>query len=73
MIIRPYYKKHKEIFVEEENKIITFKNLNRAINNIQNTFASKEVETKIIDTKVSTEKPTNQTVGDLWFVESERN
>lgn len=58
---------------EIENTVITLKNLERTINNMQKVFAPIGVKNKIINTTVSKEEPVNQTVGDIWFVESERN
>lgn len=58
--------------MENEIKIITFKTLERAIGNMKKTFASIEVTKEIIDTKVSSEQPTDQNIGDIWFVENER-
>ena len=59
--------------METDIKIVTFKNLSRMIERMEDTFASKSIEAEMINTKVSKEIPTNQTVGDLWFVETERN
>lgn len=59
--------------METEIKIITFKTLERAIGNMKKTFAPIGVTKEIIDTKVSSEQPTNQNIGDIWFVENERN
>ena len=57
---------------ETEHTIITYKNLNRAIENMQKTFASKTIEKDVIKTEVSIEQPESQTIGDLWFVEEKR-
>ncbi len=59
--------------METEIKVVTFKNLRKTIENIQNTFAPKNIENKIVDTKVSKEQPPDQSIGDIWFVEQERN
>ncbi len=59
--------------MEAEIKIITFEKLGRTIENMKRTFAPIEVSKEIINTKVSIEQPTDQNIGDLWFIESERN
>lgn len=59
--------------METEIKITTFEKLGRTIENIKRTFAPIEVSKEIINTKVSIEQPTDQNIGDLWFIESERN
>lgn len=59
--------------MEAEIKIITFEKLGRTIEHMKRTFAPIEVTKEIIDTKVSIEQPTDQNIGDIWFVESERN
>lgn len=53
--------------------IITLDNLNKTIKNMQKTFAPINITNEIIDTKVSAEQPTDQNIGDIWFVEQERN
>ena len=58
---------------EAEITIVTFKNLDRVIKNMQKTFAQKSIEKDVIKTEVSIEQPINQTIGDIWFVEEERN
>lgn len=58
---------------ETEITIVTFNNLEKVMKNMQKTFAPKSVEDDVIKTEISKEQPSNQSVGDLWFVESERN
>lgn len=59
--------------MEFENKIITVKNLERTIDNMKKIFAPINIAEEVIDTKVSIEQPTDQNIGDIWFVENERN
>ncbi|KAI4445177.1 hypothetical protein C823_007684 [Eubacterium plexicaudatum ASF492] len=59
--------------METEIKIITIEKLGRTIENMKKTFAPIEIAKEIIDTKVSPVQPSNQNIGDIWFVESERN
>lgn len=59
--------------MKTEVKILTFGKLSKVIENMQETFAPKSIENDVINTEVSTNQPENQTVGDLWFIEQERN
>lgn len=59
--------------METEIKIITIEKLGRTIENMKKTFAPIEITKEIINTKVSPAQPSNQNIGDIWFVESERN
>lgn len=56
-----------------EITIITLENLNKTLQNLQKTFAPIGITKDVINTKVSQEQPTHQNIGDLWFVENERN
>lgn len=56
-----------------EVKILTFDKLNRVVENMQSTFASKSLEDDVIKTEVSKTQPIDQTIGDIWFIEQERN
>lgn len=58
---------------ETELTIITLNNLDRAIKKMERIFAPISIEDEAINAVISKEQPENQSVGDLWFVETERN
>lgn len=53
-------------------KIITFANLNRAVQNTYKIFALKSTAQKAVNAEVSPSQPENQDIGDIWFIETER-
>ena len=73
--MRPHFHAQlsKEVQMETKIKVVTFNNLSKAIENIEKIYATKNIENKIVDTKVSKEQPSDQSIGDIWFVEQERN
>ena len=59
--------------METQVKIITFNNLRRAVKNIHEVFALKDDAQKAVNAEVSPIQPENQDIGDIWFIETERN
>ena len=50
----------------------TLTKLQKIIDECKKNFASKDIEEKVINVKISNEIPNDQNIGDIWFIESDR-
>ncbi|KAI4438998.1 hypothetical protein [Schaedlerella arabinosiphila] len=50
----------------------TLTKLQKIIDECKKNFASKDIEEKVTNVKISNEIPNDQNIGDIWFIESDR-
>lgn len=55
-----------------KKKFLSLPKLSKFLDECRKIFAKKEVENRVTNVAVSTNKPTNQEIGDVWFIETER-
>lgn len=57
----------------KKDNCLTLAGLRQFLNELKKFFASKDVESKITNSKISDTMPNSQSIGDIWFVEKKRS
>lgn len=55
-----------------KNKFLSLPKLFKFLDKCYETFAKKEIENRITNTEISAVRPLDQNIGDIWFVETQR-